>query len=416
MSAELICVGSELLLGDILNTNAQYIARELAVLGIPHYYQTVVGDNRDRLRRAIEIASDRAQILIFTGGLGPTPDDLTVETLANTFDTPLRERPEVLADIEAKYTQRGRTMSPSNRKQALIPDGADVLPNPIGSAPGIIWQPRPNLTIFTFPGVPAEMKRMWRETAVPTLKQQGWGREMFHSRTLKFWGISESRLAENVADLLDSANPTVAPYANFGHVKLRVSARASSQEAAIALIDPVADRIRDIAGSHYYGCDDDTLATVVGQLLHAKGQTLAVAESCTGGNLGKTLTDIPGSSAYFWGGVIAYDNRIKETLLGVSGEDLAQQGAVSATVAEQMARGVRDRCGTDWGIGITGVAGPGGGTAEKPVGLVYLGLAFPDGTVKRYEYRLGDTRGRAWIRDITVSHALDRLRLGLLNL
>lgn len=416
MSAELICVGSELLLGDILNTNAQYIARELAVLGIPHYYQTVVGDNPDRLRRAIEIASDRAQILIFTGGLGPTPDDLTVETLADTFDTPLRERAEVLADIEAKYSQRGRTMSPSNRKQALIPDGAEVLPNPIGSAPGIIWQPRPNLTIFTFPGVPAEMKRMWRETAVPYLQSQGWGKELFYSRTLKFWGIPESELAENVSAFLDSPNPTVAPYANFGHVKLRVSARASSQEAAIQLIEPVASQICEIAGQHYYGCDDETLASVVGKLLLEKQQTLSVAESCTGGNLGKALTEIPGSSAYFWGGVIAYENRIKEKLLGVSGEDLLEQGAVSHPVAKQMAQGVRDRTQTDWGIGITGVAGPGGGTEEKPVGLVYIGVASPDGQVESYEYRLGATRGRAWIRDITVSHALDRLRLGLLNL
>ena len=411
MAAELICVGSELLLGDILNTNAQYIAQELAKLGIPHYYQTVVGDNPERLQAAIDIAIHRADILIFTGGLGPTPDDLTVETLADFFHTPLQERPDVLKDIEAKYTRRGRTMSPSNRKQALLPEGADVLPNPIGSAPGIIWRPG-HVTIFTFPGVPSEMRAMWRETAVPTLKAQGWGQQVFHSRTLKFWGIPESELAEKVSGFLNSVNPTVAPYANYGHVKLRVSARAESSEAAEALIHPIAQQIQEIAGIYYYGSDDETLATVVGQQLQARGETLAVAESCTGGYLGKALTEIPGSSAYFSGGVIAYENRIKEHLLGVDGEILQTLGAVSGPVAEQMAAGVRDCCGTDWGVGITGIAGPTGGTPDKPVGLVYIGLAGPE-SVSHIEYRLGDTRGRDWIREISVSHALNQLRLAL---
>lgn len=411
MSAELICVGSELLLGDILNTNAQYIAQELAKLGIPHYYQTVVGDNPERLQAAIDIAIHRAEILIFTGGLGPTPDDLTVETLADFFHVPLQERPDVLKDIEAKYAQRGRIMSPSNRKQALLPEGADVLPNPVGSAPGIIWR-QGNVTIFTFPGVPSEMRAMWQETAVPALKALGWGQQVFHSRTLKFWGIPESELAEKVSGFLNSVNPTVAPYANYGHVKLRVSARAESTEAAEALIHPIAQQIQEIAGQYYYGCDEETLATVVGQQLQEQGETLAVAESCTGGYLGKALTEVPGSSAYFSGGVIAYENRIKKHLLGVDGQMLETLGAVSGPVAEQMATGVRECCGTDWGIGITGIAGPSGGTPNKPVGLVYIGLAGPE-SVGHVEYRLGETRGRDWIREISVSHALNQLRLAL---
>ncbi|MGC9505067.1 competence/damage-inducible protein A [Baaleninema sp.] len=410
MSAELICVGTELLLGDILNTNAQYIAQELARLGIPHFYQSVVGDNPDRLKQVIQTAIDRSNLLLFTGGLGPTPDDLTLATIAEFFNTELEERQEIIDDIQQKFTQRGRTMSPSNRKQALLPRGAEILPNPIGSAPGIIWQPRPDVTILTFPGVPAEMRRMWHQTAVPYLRRQGWGKELFYSRLLKFWGIPESDLAEKVSHLLNSVNPTVAPYANYGEVKLRVSARAMSETEAQELINPVAKEIQEIAGLHYYGGDSDTLASVAGQLLQTRGETLAVAESCTGGSLGKALTEIPGSSTYFWGGVIAYDNRIKEQLLGVSREDLATYGAVSATVAKQMASGVRDRCRTDWGIGITGIAGPGGGTPEKPVGLVYIGLASPDGTVESFEYRLGDTRGRDWVRRVSVSHALDRLR------
>ncbi|MDC0833038.1 competence/damage-inducible protein A [Geitlerinema sp. CS-897] len=413
MSAELICVGTELLLGDILNTNAQYIAQQLARLGIPHFYQSVVGDNPDRIKRVVRTAIERSNLLIFTGGLGPTPDDLTIETLASFFNTELEERPEVLRDIQQKFERRGRTMSPSNRKQARFPRGANVLPNPIGSAPGIIWQPRPDLTILSFPGVPAEMQRMWQDTAVPYLKRQGWGKELFYSRLLKFWGIPESELAEKVSHLLNSANPTVAPYANYGEVKLRVSVRAASEADARTSIDPVAQQIQEIAGLHYYGCDSDTLASVVGQLLQTRGETLAVAESCTGGSLGKALTEISGSSVYFWGGVIAYDNRIKEELLGVNVEDLATYGAVSATVAKQMASGVRDRARTNWGIGITGIAGPGGGTPEKPVGLVYIGLASPDGTVESFEYRLGDTRGRDWVRRVSVSHALDRLRRAL---
>ena len=213
MSAEIICVGTELLLGDILNSNAQYLAQQLAKLGIPHYYQTVVGDNPGRIKQVIEIANKRAQILIFTGGLGPTPDDLTCETIADFFGAPLVEHPEIIEEIAQRYAQRGRVMTSSNRKQALIPQGAAILPNPTGTAPGIIWHPRPELTILTFPGVPSEMRRMWLETTIPYLKSQGWGKEMIYSSMLKFWGIGESALAEKVAAYLSLSNPTVAPYA-----------------------------------------------------------------------------------------------------------------------------------------------------------------------------------------------------------
>src|SRR6476661_8384171 len=269
MSAEVICVGTELLLGDILNSNAQYLAQQLAMLGIPHYYQSVVGDNPERLKQVIDIASSRAQILLFTGGLGPTPDDLTTEAIANFFGVPLIEQAEVLADITQKYAQRGRVMTPSNRKQALIPQGADVLPNPTGTAPGIIWKPRPNLTILTFPGVPSEMKRMWQDPAIPYLKSQGWGSEIIYIRMLRFWGIPESALAEKVADFLNLPNPTVAPYAGQGEVRLRVSAKAKSETAALELIQPVEQQLRQITGLDFYGTDSDTLAVVVGQLLLA---------------------------------------------------------------------------------------------------------------------------------------------------
>lgn len=416
MAAEIICVGTELLLGDILNTNAQFLAQQLADLGIPHYYQTVVGDNPERLKQVIAIASNRSQILIFTGGLGPTPDDLTTETIAQFFGSPLEEKPEIIADISQKYARRGREMTPSNRKQALIPQGANILPNRLGTAPGMIWQPCPNLTIFTFPGVPLEMRQMWQETAVPFLKSQGWGKEIIYSRTLRFWGIAESALAEKVDHLLNLPNPTVAPYASKGEVKLRVSAKAASAQEADRLIQPVEAEIRQIAGLNYFGADDDSLASVVGQLLQERGETLSVAESCTGGGLGSLLTSVSGSSAYFMGGVISYDNQVKMSLLGVSPEDLAQEGAVSATVAKQMAVGVRSGLSTTWGLSITGIAGPSGGTETKPVGLVYIGLAGPNNFVQSFEHRLNSLQDRTLIRHISACTALDHLRKQLLSI
>ncbi|KAM3116399.1 competence/damage-inducible protein A [Phormidesmis sp. 146-33] len=421
MSAEIISVGTELLLGDILNSNAQFLAQELAELGIPHYYQTVVGDNVDRLKQAISIASDRAQILIFTGGLGPTPDDLTTETIASFFDTPLVERPEIVADIQQKFAERGREMTDNNRKQALLPQGAEVLPNPVGSAPGMIWQVRlrdtrdeSQLTLLTFPGVPVEMREMWQQTAVPFLKTQGWGREIIVSRLLKFLGISESSLAEKVADFFELDNPTVAPYANFGEVKLRVSARAASSEAARQIIEPVEQQLLQIGGLDCYGTNQESLASVVGDLLKITQTTLSVAESCTGGGLGQMLTSVSGSSSYFWGGIISYDNSVKETLLGVDPKVLSEFGAVSNQVAEQMAVGVRSRLNTTWGLSITGIAGPDGGTETKPVGLVYIGLAGPETEVTSFAYRFG-ARGRDWVRQVSACTALDQLRRKLLT-
>jgi nicotinamide-nucleotide amidase len=415
MSAEIICVGTELLLGNILNSNAQFLAIELAKLGIPHYYQTVVGDNLQRLKHAIDIATKRAEILIFTGGLGPTPDDLTCEAIADFFAVPLVEDAEIIEDITQKLQARGRPVTPNNRKQALIPQGATILPNPIGTAPGIIWQPRPGLTILTFPGVPGELQRMWKETAVPYLQSQGWGKEVIYSRMLKFWGIGESALAQKVSAYFDLPNPTVAPYASKGEVKLRISAKAASETEAQKLIAPIEQQIKEIAGLDYYGADNDTLASVVGHSLRRAKQTLSVAESCTGGGLGQMLTEVSGSSDYFWGGIISYHNSVKHTLLGVDLKDLVQFGAVSATVAKQMALGVRSRLDTSWGLSITGIAGPTGGTETKPVGLVYIGLAEPDGNVESFEYHFGTRQSRSLIRHLSACTALDLLRRKLLR-
>ena len=414
-SAELICIGTELLLGDILNSNAQFLAQELANLGIPHYYQTVVGDNPTRIKQAVAIACERSRLLLFTGGLGPTPDDLTTETLADFFGAPLIEQPEILADIETKFARRGRAMSPSNRKQALLPAGAVTLPNPQGSAPGLIWEPRPGLVLMTFPGVPREMQAMWKETSVPYLKGNGWVKETIVSRMLRFWGVSESSMAEQVADFLSQGNPTVAPYAGRGEARLRISAKAPTREAALALIEPVETGIKSLVGADCYGIDDDTLATVVGHLLLQFQQTIAVAESCTGGGLGHMLTTMAGSSAYFRGGIIAYDNDVKAKLLQVDEAALAQHGAVSSIVAKQMAVGAKQRLETDWALSITGIAGPGGGSPDKSVGLVYVGLATPSGQVLTFEHHFASFRGRDWVRHLSACSALDHLRRRLLD-
>lgn len=414
INAEIICVGTELLLGDILNTNAQFLAQELAQLGIPHYFQTVVGDNLARLQQAIAVACDRATVLIFTGGLGPTPDDLTTEAIAHFFGVSLVEDPAVLADITQKYAARGRPMAQSNRKQALRPESAAVLPNRLGTAPGILWEPRPDLVMMTFPGVPREMQQMWRDTAVPYLQQRGLCQGQIYSRMLRFWGISESVLAEKVAPFLALQNPTVAPYASQGEVRLRVSAKAPSADEAMALINPVVQELQAIAQTDYFGADDDTLASVLGQLLRQQQQTLAVAESCTGGGLGHMLTAISGSSDYFLGGIISYDNRVKADWLGVSEADLATHGAVSAAVAQQMAAGVRSRLQTTWGLSITGIAGPSGGTDQKPVGLVYIGLAGPEQVVS-HRFQFGVHRQRDYIRHLSACTALDLLRRQVLG-
>lgn len=415
MSAEIICIGTELLLGDILNTNCQYLARELADLGIPHYYQTVVGDNVNRIHQVLETAIKRSSILIFTGGLGPTPDDLTTETIASFFNAPLTEDAAIIRDIESKFASIGRIMSPSNRKQALIPEGAVSLPNPTGTAPGIIWQPRTNITIMTFPGVPSEMHRMWQDTAVPWLKSQGWGKNIIYSEMMRFRGIGESALAEKVAHLFDFNNPTVAPYAGKGEVRLRVAAKAADRDRAKLAIEPVTTEIKKIAGLDYFGSNEDTLATVVGKLLQSARQTLSVAESCTGGGLGAMLTEAPGSSNYFLGGVIAYANLVKNALLNVNLDDLEQHGAVSDPVARQMALGIKRRLQTDWGISITGIAGPSGNTETKPIGLVYIGLATPENKTFSREYRFGGTRGRELIRHLSSCAALDLLRRSMIE-
>ena len=410
---EILCVGTELLLGDILNGNARWLAQRLAALGLPHYRQTVVGDNPQRLAAAVREAAMRSRVLITTGGLGPTPDDLTTEALAAAFETPLRERPELWDEIQAKLSSGGRPVAPCNRRQAFLPEGAEVLPNPLGSAPGMIWSPQPDFTVLTFPGVPSEMRAMFTQTAEPWLRRHGGASGVFVSRVLRFSGIGESNLAEQVADLFEGRNPTVAPYASLGDVTLRLTACGDSPVEAEALLDPLEADLRQRTGVLCYGRDDDSLSSVVLDRLRQHHHTLAVAESCTGGAIGAALTAVPGSSAVFAGGVIAYSNAVKQRQLGVPSDLLERHGAVSDAVVMAMAEGVRDRLETDWGLAVSGIAGPGGGSDEKPVGLVHVAVAGPDGceaAALRFGYRLG----RGAVQQLTVIRALDRLRLRLL--
>lgn len=412
MSAEVLCIGTELLLGNITNGNARWLAEQLAALGITHLRQEVVGDNRERVITAVRAAAGRCRVLITTGGLGPTPDDLTTDAIAAAFGAPLVEHPAVWADIQAKLSARGRPIVASNRKQALLPEGAQVLPNPTGTAPGMIWSPVPGFTVLTFPGVPSELQAMWQATAVPWLAQAGLAQGVFASRLLRFWGVGESNLAEQMADLLDGTNPTVAPYAGAGEVKLRLTARADSPTAANALLAPLEAEIRRRTGTLCYGVDDDSLASVVLAALRQRSETLAVAESCTGGAVGAALAAVPGASEVWLGGVIAYANSVKQQLLGVPAALLEQHGAVSDPVALAMAEGARRLTGATWGVAVTGIAGPGGGSAAKPVGLVHIAIAGPHGSSSE-TVRFGSTRGRQWIQTLTCGEALNRLRLEL---
>ena len=274
---EVLCIGTELLLGNIVNGNARWLAEQLAALGVVHHRQQVVGDNRERLIEAVRQAAGRCRVLITTGGLGPTPDDLTTEAIAAAFGADLVEHGEIWAASQARITARGRRVAASNRKQALLPRGAAVLPNPTGTAPGMIWTPVPGFTVLTFPGVPSEMRAMWQATAAPWLREAGLAGGVFASRMLRFWGVAESDLAERVQDLLELENPTVAPYAGAGEVKLRVTARAADGAAAAALLAPVEAELRRRGGASCFGADGDSLASVVLADLRRLGETLAVA-------------------------------------------------------------------------------------------------------------------------------------------
>ncbi len=414
IGAEILCIGSELLLGNIINTNGHWLAQELAYIGIPHFRQCIIGDNHLRLKEAILESSRRSKFLITTGGLGPTVDDLTTETIASAFGSKLIESQEVLSDIKSKIQNKQDESLNSITKQAKVPHDAEIIPNKYGTAPGIIWSPIPGFTILTFPGVPSELKQMWTDSAAPWFKNNVQEKTLIVSKTLRFAGISESNLAENLGDLLNSQNPTVAPYASLGEVKIRITAKAKNKQEVNELINPIENKIKNKMGNKLYGTENETLQSVILKMLSERDEKLAVAESCTGGGISAEITSIPGSSVCFLGGIVAYNNQIKHDLLNVPEEILLKHGAVSAEVVELMAKGIEDKFKSDWSIAISGIAGPSGGTKEKEVGIVQFCISGPFG-MRTWHESFGSHRSRKDIQKLSVLKALDQLRLFLLS-
>ncbi len=402
------------MLGNIVNTNAQWLAEELAFLGIPHFRQTVIGDNPSRLKDAILEASNRCQILITTGGLGPTPDDITTQTIASSFNTPLEERKDLLIELKDKFKDKDYLLSKSQKKQCLVPSGSEILRNSTGTASGIIWSPLPGFLIMTFPGVPSELKEMWTKEAIPWLIKNRFSNEHIASKVLLFSGIGESSLADKIPHLLKKENPTVATYASLGQVKLRITAKGINLEEANKKIEPIEKELAKLTGSKCFGENNQTIEELVITMLINKKETLAVAESCTGGCLASALTKIPGSSKVFSGGIIAYNNSIKQELLGVAEELITKYGAVSSQVVEAMSEGVQKRFKVNWSISISGIAGPSGGSKDKPIGLVNFCIKGPKEMVT-WEEKFGSYKTRKDIQKLSVLKVLDRLRLCMLK-
>lgn len=412
--AEIISVGTEHLLGQIVDTNATFLCTVLAELGIAVYFRSTVGDNVRRVQDVFRHALDRADLILSTGGLGPTDDDLTVAAVAEVLGLPLERHAEAWARIQEFFRQRNRPLSSQQEKQAMLPRGAQMIPNPRGSAPGVIIEHNGKTLIFT-PGVPREMKGMVRDSIVPYLRARDLaGREVIRSRIVRITGLGESAVEDRLRDLMrNSVNPTIAPYAHTGECHVRVTARGTEAEVE-PLLDGAERAIRERLGSAIYATGEATLEEVVARALAAKHASVAVAESCTAGLVGHRLATPPGASAFLDGGIITYSNAAKRRWLQVSDELLERHGAVSAAVARAMAEAVREQAGTDLGIATTGIAGPTGATAEKPVGLVYLALAHAEGTEVR-EVRFGTEPGRSGVRYLASQAALNMIRLHLLR-
>ncbi len=408
-TAEILCVGTELLLGDIVNTNAAYLSRKLAELGIHVYRHTVVGDNPVRLRRALDAAFAEADLVITSGGLGPTYDDLTKETVAEYFGRAMKMHEESLETIRAYFTRLGRVMTKNNEKQAMMPIGARVFPNHYGTAPSLaVGNEEGTKTVIMLPGPPGELCPIFEEEILPYLK--GRRETVLVSKNIHIFGMGESAVEEKLKTLMtESKNPTVAPYCKEGEVRLRVTAESDTEEHAAALCDAMIDRIaRTEVGAYIYGIDVDSLERAVVETLRKEGKTLATAESCTGGLIAKRLTDLAGCSDVFVGGCVTYSNESKERLLGVCHETLERFGAVSEQTAAEMARGARERLGADVAVSATGIAGPGGGSEEKPVGTVFVGISTRNGETVR-KLSLSAMRSRDYIRLVTASNAYDMI-------
>lgn len=403
---ELISVGTEILLGDILNTDAQYLSIELAKLGISVIHQSTVGDNRERLLAQLDEAAKRSDIIILSGGLGPTPDDLTKEVCCEFFGKELQLHEPTAKKIRNYFSSKGLEMAQSNLKQAMLPRDCVIFPNENGTAPGMAIE-KDGVHILVLPGPPRELKPMFRNSAIPYLMQ--FSDKIIVSHNIRTFGIGESAMAEKVRDLLDGENPTVAPYAKDGEALLRVTAMADSEDDAEKLCEPVIDEIKSRLDGFVYGVDYTCIEEAVVELLRNNRLKAATAESCTGGLIAKRITDVSGASDVFDCGIISYSNEIKNKILGVSEDDLKKYGAVSEPVARQMAQGALRVSGADVAVSVTGIAGPNSDGTDKPVGLVYIALADKDNVwVKELRTSRND---RSYNRYVSASNALNMIRL-----
>lgn len=407
---ELISVGTEILLGDILNTDAQFLSIELARLGISVIHQSTVGDNRERLLAQLKEAADRSDIIILSGGLGPTPDDLTKEVCCEFFGKKMFLHEPTVEKIKTYFSTKGMEMAQNNLKQAMLPKDCVIFPNDNGTAPGMAIE-KDGVHILVLPGPPRELKPMFRNCAVPYLMQ--FSDRIIVSHNIRTFGIGESLMAERVNDLFDAENPTVAPYAKDGEALLRVTAMARTKEEAENLCKPVINEIKNRLDGFVYGVDYTCIEEAVIEKLKEKHMKVATAESCTGGLIAKRITDVPGASEVFDCGIISYANEIKHRVLGVSEDDLNKYGAVSEPVARQMAQGALKVSGANIAVSVTGIAGPDSDSTNKPVGLVYIGLADRDNVWVR-ELRTS-RKDRSYNRYVSASNALNMIRLYIDN-
>lgn len=406
MIAEILSVGTELLMGQIANTDAQYISRRLSELGVTIYRHTTVGDNPTRVKEALNEALTRSDIVITTGGLGPTEDDLTKEMVAEYFGLEMIMDAKSMAAIEAYMNRIGRTMTENNRKQAYFPENALIMENLCGTAPGCIVE-KGDKAVAVLPGPPHEMKDMFDRQLAPYLARKSGAH--IESKFLRVFGIGESSLETQLIDLFHSNNPTLALYCGPGEVQVRMTAMAQDRDCALEMITPLEAEIRNRLGDHIYGEGvENSLENVVVEALERRGETVSFAESCTGGLLASRVIAIPGASAVIQQSHVTYSDAVKMCVLNVQKETLEVHSAVSAQCALEMAMGVRKLSGADWGVATTGYAGPDGGTEEKPVGTVFVGIAGKDGAYAREFHFKGR---RDWVRTLAASNALNLLRL-----
>lgn len=410
MDAEIIAVGSELLTSNRQETNSLYLTQKLNALGIEVRFKTIVGDNAEHLAQVFRAALGRSRLIFLTGGLGPTEDDLNRQVVAEVLGRPLHEVPEIRRRIEERFARFGRTMSENNARQALVPEGAEWLENKLGTAPGL-WISHQGVAVVLLPGPPKELEAMFEATCAPRLASLATG-ECLRSRVYKTVGLAESEVDQRIAPLYKNyQNPRTTILATAGVIEIHLQARATNDVEANELLDQLGDRIEAALGEYVFSSGGESLEEVVGMYLVMRQKTVAVAESCTGGLLSERLTRVPGSSNYFLGGMVCYSNELKTALAGVPADLIAEHGAVSLAVAQAMAEGVRKRTGASLGIGITGVAGPGGGTPEKPVGLVFIALADENGTqIREFRFPGDRERVRHWASQMALEAVRRRLR------